>query len=198
MKYPPTEVLHEPGSVAVQLRCCRPYRRTCARAAVGVPLAGALLAAILALGLHVNLTASAPRGLYRTITGPPTRGAWVVACVNPEAAALGRARGYLGPGSCRGEVEPVLKLVVALAGDVVELRPEAVMVNGRPLPGSASAVFDSLGRPLPHAVRGRHVVAPDELWLVSTRVANSWDSRYLGPFTGSQVRAVARPVWTVD
>ncbi len=91
-----------------------------------------------------------------------------------------------------------MKRVVALAGDVVAVRPEAVMGNGRHLPGSASAAVDHLGRPLAHAAWGRQVVAPGELWLVSTRVANSWDSRYLGPFSRSQVRALAMPVWTVE
>ena len=168
------------------------------RAVVGVAIAGALLAVILGLGLHVNLSASAPRGLYRAVAGTPIRGAWVAACVSPEAAAIGRARGYLWPGPCVGGVEPVLKPVVAVAGDVVELGPEAVVVNGQRLPGSVSADVDSLGLPLPHAVWGRHVVAAHEFWLVSTRVPNSWDSRYLGPFSRSQVRAVAWPVWTVD
>lgn len=165
---------------------------------VGVLFGCAILAAILGLGLHVNLSASAPRGIYRLVTGPPTRGAWVAACLSAEAAALGRARGYLLPGPCPGGVEPVLKPVVAIGGDVVELGPEAVIVNGQRLPGSASAAVDSLGRPLPHAVWGQHVVGPDELWLVSTRVANSWDSRYLGPFSRSQMRALAAPVWIVD
>jgi len=163
---------------------------------VGVLLAGALAAATLGLGLHVNLSPSAPRGLYHAVAGTPTRGAWVAACVIPEAAALGRARGYLGAGPCIGGVQPVIKPVVALAGDVVELGPEAVIVNGQRLPGSSSAKVDSLGLSLSHAVWGRHVVGADEFWLVSTRVPNSWDSRYLGPFSRSQVRAVAWPVWT--
>jgi type IV secretory pathway protease TraF len=47
-------------------------------------------------------------------------------------------------------------------------------------------------------MRGRYLVAPGELWLVSTRLPNSWDSRYLGPITIAQVRAVARPIWTVE
>jgi len=80
-------------------------------------------------------------------------------------------------------VQPVIKPVVALTGDVVELGPEAIIVNGQPLPGSSSAELDSLGLTLPHAVWGRHVVGADEFWLVSTRVPNSWDSRYLGPFS---------------
>jgi conjugative transfer signal peptidase TraF len=161
-------------------------------------VASVLLAVILALGLHVNLSASAPRGLYRTVAGRPERGAWVVACVSPQSAALARARGYLGPGPCAGGVQPVLKPVAAVAGDVVEIGPDAVTVNGQRLPGSSTATRDSLGRELPHVVWGRHVVGANELWLVSTRVPNSWDSRYLGPISTSQVWSVARPVWTVE
>ena len=196
MKHGLGGVLRGLGCVAAQIRCCRGCRRTCGRAVVGVLLAGALAAATLGLGLHVNLSPSAPRGLYHAVAGTPTRGAWVAACVSPEAAALGRARGYLGAGPCIGGVQPVIKPVVALAGDVVELGPEAVIVNGQRLPGSSSAKVDSLGLSLSHAVWGRHVVGADEFWLVSTRVPNSWDSRYLGPFSRSQVRAVAWPVWT--
>ena len=116
--------------------------------------------------------------------------------MSAEAAALGRARGYLGTGRCVGGVQPVIKPVVAVAGDVVEFGPEAVIVNGQPLPGSSSTELDSLGLSLSHAVWGRHEVGADEFWLVSTCVPNSWDSRYLGPFSRSQVRAVAWPVWT--
>jgi type IV secretory pathway protease TraF len=87
---------------------------------------------------------------------------------------------------------------VAVAGDIVELGPEAVIVNGYRLPASRSAAVDGLGYPLPHVAWRRYLVAADEFWVVSTRVPNSWDSRYLGPIPTSQVRAVARPVWTLD
>ena len=80
---------------------------------------------------------------------------------------------------------------------VVELGPEALIVNSQRLPGSSSADIDSLGLPLRHAVWRRHVVAAHEFRLVST-VPNSWDSRHLGPFSRSQVRAAAFPVWTVN
>src|SRR5437773_589888 len=178
MKHALCEVLRGLTTAVAHARCRRACRRTPGRAVVGVPLAGALIAAILGLGLHVNLSPSAPRGLYRAITGTPNRGTWVAACVSPDAAALGRARGYLGAGPCVGGVQPVIKPVVALAGDVVELGLEAVIVNGQRLPHSSSADADSLGLSLSHSVRGRHVVGADEFWLVSTRVPNSWDSRY--------------------
>jgi type IV secretory pathway protease TraF len=51
---------------------------------------------------------------------------------------------------------------------------------------------------LPHPISRRYLVPPGELWLVSTRVPNSWDSRYLGPIPLSQVRAVARPLWIAE
>ena len=92
----------------------------------------------------------------------------------------------------------MLKLVIALAGDVVEIGPEAVTVNGQRLPRSSTATSDSLGRELLHVAWGRYVVGAEELWLVSTRVPNSWDSRYLGPISTAQVWSVARPLWTVD
>lgn len=163
-----------------------------------VVIAVVLLLMILALDLHVNLSASAPRGLYRTVAGRPTRGAWVVACVDPQAASLARRRSYLRPGPCVGDVQPVLKHVVALAGDAVEIRRDMVIVNGQSLPASPTSSTDSLGRPLPHAPWGRYVLGAAELWLLSTRVPNSWDSRYFGPISTSQVRSVAQPVWTVD
>jgi len=81
----------------------------------------------------------------------------------------------------------------------VELGPQAVIVNGRHLPGSLSADVDSLGRPLPHTVWGGNVVGADEFWLVSTRAAKEAGTvGTSGPFSRSQVRAVAWPVWTVD
>ncbi|PYN82957.1 MAG: hypothetical protein DMD96_04170 [Candidatus Rokuibacteriota bacterium] len=51
-------------------------------------------------------------------------------------------------------MQPVIKPVVALAGDVVELGPEAVVINGQRLPGSSAADADSLGLALPHSVWG--------------------------------------------
>jgi hypothetical protein len=41
---------------------------------VAVSLAHVLLAVILALGLHVNLSASAPRGPYRAVAGTADAG----------------------------------------------------------------------------------------------------------------------------
>jgi type IV secretory pathway protease TraF len=65
--------------------------------------------------------------------------------VKAESAALARARGYLGPEACEGGIQPVLKLVAAVAGDVVGIGPDAMAVNGQLLAASSTAGWDSRG-----------------------------------------------------
>ena len=46
----------------------------------------------LRLGVGLNLSGSAPRGVYLTVGGAPARGTLVVACLPAVVAAFGRAR----------------------------------------------------------------------------------------------------------
>src|SRR5262249_7953827 len=156
-------------------------------------------AAVLGLSVvvRVNVSSSAPIGLYRRLDRRVERGHLVVACIPPGVARLGRERGYLGPGSCPGDVQPVLKRIAALPGDFVEVGREAVTVNGTPVPYSDTATHDSRGRPLPHVPWGRIVVSPGEVWLLGSQTARSWDSRYFGPVPLDHVQAV-HPVLTLE
>lgn len=85
------------------------------------------------LGLRFNWTLSAPVGVYRELTGPSRRGDLALLCLPPNIESLARARRYLSAGSCAGGSSPVLKQVVALPGDEVELRQNFFAVNGRML-----------------------------------------------------------------
>src|SRR5207249_6459289 len=105
-------------------------RWTAARTVVGLHAGRILLIVILALGLQLNLSVRAPRELYRTVAGLPTLGARVVTCVGPDSAGLARVRGYLRPELCAGGVQPVLKRVIAVAGDVVEGRTRGADRHG--------------------------------------------------------------------
>jgi conjugative transfer signal peptidase TraF len=145
---------------------------------------------------RLNVSTSAPVGLYRAVDRPVARGDLVVGCVPVVAARLARERGYLAGGACPGDVQPVLKRVGAIPGDTVALFPDGITVNGRRLPGSTTAAVDSRGRALPHAPWGTAVVATDEVWLLTTDVRRSWDSRYFGPVSLDSVR-VARPLLTI-
>ena len=146
--------------------------------------------------VRLNISPSAPLGLYRMVDQPAVRGVLVAACVPPAAARLARERGYLAAGSCPGGTQPVLKRISAVPDDLVDLAPDGVAINGTQLPDSALAVSDSRGRPLPHTPWGRTVVASGEVWLMGIETTRSWDSRYFGPVPLDHVRAV-RPVLTL-
>jgi conjugative transfer signal peptidase TraF len=165
-------------------------------------LCGALIVLIASLGLmglrctgyEINLSASMPRGLYRVTHDPLAVGHFVAICLPRPIAQFGRARGYLTAGACADGQQPVLKRIAAMAGDQIEVQPEAVTINNTRMPNSAVYDQDSHGRALPHVPWGTYTLRSGELWVMSTYVANSWDSRYYGPVSVSSVYATARPV----
>lgn len=107
----------------------------------------AALAAILAIvtafagGYRLNLTPSEPLGLWRI--DPLYRAVAVndlVFICPPESAEMrvARARGYCRSGSCPGGVAPLIKTVIAVAGQHVEIGA-SVNVNGRKVSSSSLA-----------------------------------------------------------
>lgn len=154
------------------------------------------------LGLHWSLTDSVPPGLYRRTHAPLVRGELIAFCLPTATAQFGWARGYLHSvpdvpllRECPHGYQPLLKPIVAMAGDVVELTPETVRINSESLTHSATVDQDSAGRLLPHLPWGRYLLASGEVWVMSTFRANSWDSRYFGPIRVESVIATAAPLW---
>ena len=149
-------------------------------------------------GLRISLTDSAAApGIYRVVTGLPVRdGELVAACLPPSIASEALARGYLQLGDCPSKIEMVAKVAGALPGEVVEVLPGSVSVNGRTFADSATAPRDSKGRALSHVPWGRREVRPGEVWLFGFNDPRSWDARYFGPVPISAIRGVLKPVLT--
>ncbi|MGH7096619.1 MAG: conjugative transfer signal peptidase TraF [Stellaceae bacterium] len=167
-------------------------------AAVGVPLLGGIVLAARTTSLRVNTTDSMPRGLWHVspFPGRIRRGMTVTVCLPKGAAArLALARNYVSPGPCASGTAPLLKPVAAVAGDVVHVSASGITVNSVPVPNSAALERDAAGRPLRPVSPGTYRVAPGHVWLLSHYNADSWDSRYLGPVSVTDIRGVARPVW---
>lgn len=158
-------------------------------AAVVVPLN------VAQLGLRLNLSRSMPRGLYRMTVGPIDRGALVAFCLDPARAALGRERGYLGVGSCASGVEPLLKRVVAVVGDVLDHERDFVAVNGRRLAESATLAADPQGRALAHGAFGISTIPLGSVWVFSAAPLG-WDSRYFGAVPEAGILGLAEPLLT--
>lgn len=148
-------------------------------------------------GLRVNATPSYPLGLWRIapLTRPVGIGDRVFICL-PEGPGLsvGLARGYVRRGLCSGGAAPLIKRIVALAGQHVTIE-QAVSVDGRAIPNSRIAAADVEARQLIAYEGG--LVPAGHLFLHSD-YPGSYDSRYFGPVPAVGVLGMAEPILTVD
>jgi conjugative transfer signal peptidase TraF len=145
-------------------------------------------------GVRINGSPSLPVGLY--LVTAHSDADLVEFCPKRPFAELAIARGYRDAGSCPDGGAPLMKPVVARTGDVVELSPDRIAVNGHPLPLTAALKADTKGRPLTPWPPGRYGVGPDSVWVASSYNARSFDSRYFGPIPLSSIRAHVRPLLT--
>ncbi|ULJ74528.1 conjugative transfer signal peptidase TraF [Rhizobium gallicum] len=146
-------------------------------------------------GYRINLTPSEPLGLWRIV--PLDRLAAVddlVFICPPDTAGMreARSRGYLRSGLCRSGVAPLIKTIIAVAGQHVEIGA-GVNVDGQVVPASGLALRDGKGRPLSPFPSG--VVPRGQVFLHSP-FAGSYDSRYFGPIPASGIFGLAREVLT--
>src|SRR5215471_9629113 len=153
-----------------------------------------LVAATAYAGLRINTSYSLPLGIYVRTTEPNAR--LVEFCPVEPFASESSERGYRTHGTaCADGAVPLLKPIVAVAGDRVVLSAEGMRVNGRLLPETAPLFHDAAGRSLHPWPFGTYVVEQGVVWVASTYNRGSYDSRYMGPISISRIRAKLRPVW---
>ena len=145
------------------------------------------------LGIRVNLSPSLPAGVYMS-TKVPAR--LIEFCPAEPYASLAIERGYRDEGVCPDGAMPLLKPIVAGAGDAVDVSARGIAVNGSLLRNSAPLRVDTKGRPLPAWHFGHYVVAPGTVWVASSYNPRSFDSRYFGPVSTSTIRDYVRPLVT--
>jgi conjugative transfer signal peptidase TraF len=146
-------------------------------------------------GIRINTSPSLPMGLYR-ITADPAA-SLVEFCPPMQYDQSSVARGYRTSGMCPDGGAPLLKPVIARAGDVVELSEAGIAVNGNVLPHTAARAVDSKGRTLRPWPAGRYVVTAGTIWLASSYNDYSYDSRYFGPVPTAAILHPLRPVCTL-
>ena len=185
------------GSLAQRLHFQRLER---ARGPIGTMAGIAITVAVLiavgsAFGVLISITDSAaPAGVYRVVSDNFRRGDLVAACLPIAIAEEGLSRGYLRTGACVGNAEPVGKIVGALPGDIVDIAPGFIAVDGVRFKRSAVATHDSADHPLRHLAWGSYRVAAGQVWLFGFNDRRSWDSRYFGPIPIGNVRGEIKPV----
>lgn len=156
-----------------------------------------LLAAGYGAGLRINWTPSYPLGLWRIapLNRPIHVGDRIFICPpDTETFRQARARGYLRRGLCPGWLSPLIKTVVALSGQRVEIG-RTVTIEGHELPHSTLQPVDGLGRALEPAADG---IAPPGMVFLHSPYRGSYDSRYFGPVPAVGVLGLAEPVLSVE
>ncbi|PHR54823.1 MAG: plasmid transfer protein traf [Robiginitomaculum sp.] len=119
-----------------------------------------------------NPTPSAPIGWYKIVANDNVKVGDFVAAYAPESAVeLAVARQYL-PSNI-----PLLKSVWAVGGAEVCFENARVSVPNYPV--LTRYRQDNLGRDMP-VLTGCFVLNPNEVFLISTEISNSFDSRYFG------------------
>ena len=163
--------------------------------AASVCLPAVLFCAGFEAGFRLNLTPSYPLGLWRIepLNRAVRVGDRIFICPPlTEEFRRARQRGYLRRGLCPGWLTPLIKAVVALSGQSIEIGA-SVLIDGVDLPRSAVQPNDGSGRPITPYAGG--VVPPGFLFLHSP-FKGSYDSRYFGPIPADGVLGLAAPIFT--
>jgi conjugative transfer signal peptidase TraF len=138
--------------------------------------------------LIYNASDSVPIGWYRISPVNSLHvGTIVLVRLPPAVAVVAAQRGYLPAGV------PLLKRIGAVSPQLVCMHGDAVRIDNVPAGVALSA--DGAGRHL-FAWPGCRRLRTDELFLLSTTNAASFDSRYFGPVRISDVIGQAQPIRT--
>ncbi len=149
-------------------------------------------------GLHLNLTASYPRGIWiETGLYDPVRVGhpYVLACA-PQAPlkAAFIERGYLAWGiDCEGTVA-LLKQVWGRAGDRWSLSADGVRLNEKLVSNTQPLEMDGAGREMPVPQAG--TIPAGHVLLLSEYHSGSLDGRYFGTTPITDLIAEVKPLWT--
>ncbi|MGN6773668.1 conjugative transfer signal peptidase TraF [Rhizobium sp.] len=162
---------------------------------VATAILGGGVAVAIVGGYRINLTPSEPLGLWRiaALDRVVSAGDLVFICP-PQTPVIreARERGYLRSGTCPGGVAPLIKTVIAVPGQHVDIGA-GVAIDGRPIAFSDLAQHDGKGRPMVPYSGG---AVPAQSVFLHSPFRSSYDSRYFGPLPVSGILGLAQEVLT--
>jgi len=89
---------------------------------------------------------------------------------------------------CPGPPGDLVKRVIALPGQTIYSSGNTIYIDGRPLAEPYLPSYDPLGLQIPGASRQNpYRVPPGEFYVMGDNRADSCDSRFWGPITGSSI-----------
>lgn len=143
----------------------------------------------------VNTTPSFPRGVYLKTYRTPNKGDLVLFCP-PDRPLFHDALRYhlISSGLCSSGFGYLIKRVVAVEGDIVDISDAGVEVNGMTLKNSKR---QTIFRPKPFTREMRHRLGAHEVVLMSPHPL-SFDSRYFGPLSDDCICTPLEPFYILE
>jgi conjugative transfer signal peptidase TraF len=119
----------------------------------------------------------------------------VEVCAPDRIAAEGLSKGYIPfGGPCYRGSRPLIKVLAAIGGDVVDVSPAGIAINGHRWPASRRRFATRDGHLITQWMRyGRTRLDPDHVLVLGTH-PDSWDSRVWSDIPASCVRARWIPI----
>lgn len=147
---------------------------------------------------EINDTDSMPMGIYRRVdTRTIHRGEIVAVCLPKPIAVEGLRKRYLVKGMCPGGAIAVLKEVIAVPGDTVNVTKQFLIVNGQQY-FAPQAKTDEFGHPVRQFIADGVKQNTKTYWLLGSNDSiHSWDSRYYGGVNRRNIIGVYKPVFTL-
>lgn len=137
---------------------------------------GCIATAMISTRTVFNTTSSLDQ-FFIKISMSGDRGSYVSFC-SPVAKRDTQSSGFCPDGSM-----PLVKRIVGIAGDIVKITPEAVVINGSfKVPNSEFQAVSSTGQVLTmySCPKDGCVLKEGQLWVAGD-FSHSYDSRYYGP-----------------
>lgn len=132
--------------------------------------------------IGINLTNSLPQGLYIVDKNQEIQhGDIVKLCLNEYLSQKTNAELYVGYGTCKNGLKPLLKYVVGLEGDLVNVRNNKVFIHSKHTPLSTVMHIkdkDSQGKKV-NSIIETGIIPTGKAFLYSYH-GGSFDSRYFG------------------
>lgn len=145
-------------------------------------------------GLRFNSTNSCPVGFWVLVRLTPNTGDLVFVCPpDREISQEALRRGYFERGLCPGGYKPLVKRLVATAGDTIRVVGDTIVING--IDQGKIKTKDAQGRHL-EAFTDYIRLTGDNGWFMSEYNDYSFDSRYFGPIPITSIQGVAIPILT--
>ena len=157
-----------------------------------------LLALMGVFHMRFNFTPSMPIGFYYQVSHPGIlkRGQTVEVCLPRIIGEQGLSRGYLNKGFCEGGFEPVIKELIALPGDEVQITQEGILVN-QVFHYAPFIKFDMHGNAM-SSYPVKIIKSTNQYWLYGANDPEySWDSRFYGGVGLKDIYGVLKKILTV-